>query len=67
MLKLTKIQNELFPDYKFLERYLDAKTEAIRKRSQMPPMSELMSSKGRKTPQADHEYVPMSYSGIVDL
>ena len=33
----------------------------------MPPMSELISTKGRKTPQADHEYVPMSYSGIVDL
>ena len=66
MLRLTRIQNELFPDYKFLERYLDTKNEANKKRSPMPPMKELL-SKSRKTPVADHDYIPMSYSGIVDL
>ena len=42
MIRLTKLQNELFPDYDFLKKCLDAQQEAVRTKTKPPPIKDMI-------------------------
>ena len=65
IIRLTKLQTDLFPDYAYLDRCIEAQLEAVRTRTQPQPYRELESAKPDKI-YADNEMIPLSFSGIVN-
>ena len=65
IIRLSKLQNEYFPDYDFLKKCVVAQEEAIKNRQAPPALKDLMSKDDVKV-YADNELIPLSYSGIND-
>ena len=67
IIRLSKLQNDLFPDYDFLKRCLDAQQEAVRTKSKPPPIRDMIRhDEDAEQVYADNELIPLSYSGIAD-
>jgi len=63
VIRLTKLQSELFPDYDFLNRCLEAQEKAVKTKTRPPPVKDMiLKDKGKI--YADNELIPLSYSGI---
>ena len=67
-MRMSKLKDELFPDYGFLNRCVQAQNEAIKTRSRPPTILNLFEKKedDEKDLQADNKLIPLSYSGICD-
>ena len=65
IIRLSKLQNEYFPDYDFLKKCVVAQEEAIKNKQAPPALKDLMSKDDVKV-YADNELIPLSYSGIND-
>ena len=69
---MSKLKEELFPDYGFLERCLEVQSNAIKNKSPTPKILHLIQDKAktredmREEMQVDNKLVPLSYSGICD-
>ena len=63
VIRLTKLQSELFPDYDFLNRCLEAQEEAVKTKTRPPPVRDMIREEKDKI-YADNELIPLSYSGI---
>lgn len=63
IIRMDKLKNELFPDYNFLNRCLEAQSESIKNRSRPPVIKDLIRPSETKI-YADNELIPLSFSGI---
>ena len=65
VIRISKLQEELFPDYDFLKLCLDKQHEAVLNKTKPPPLKDLIQTDNSKI-YADNELIPLSYSGICD-
>eukprot|EP00353_Schmidingerella_taraikaensis_P002418 CAMPEP_0185599056 /NCGR_PEP_ID=MMETSP0434-20130131/82429_1 /TAXON_ID=626734 ORGANISM="Favella taraikaensis, Strain Fe Narragansett Bay" /NCGR_SAMPLE_ID=MMETSP0434 /ASSEMBLY_ACC=CAM_ASM_000379 /LENGTH=66 /DNA_ID=CAMNT_0028228287 /DNA_START=1076 /DNA_END=1276 /DNA_ORIENTATION=- len=63
-MRIERLKNEIFPDYEFLNRVIDAQSDALKKKRKPPHVHDLIRKDSNPKLYADNALIPMSYSGI---
>lgn len=66
IMRIERLKNELFPDYEFLNRVIDAQQDALKHKRRPPHIGSLITKDSNPKLYADNALIPMSYSGISD-
>ena len=64
--RIERLKNEIFPDYNFLNRVIDAQQDALKNKKRPPHVRDLIKDESNPQLYADSVLIPLSYSGIAD-